>query len=256
MSTRYNGKLLARLIHSIGTRRVDRPLLPIEVSDGLRDLADGDDSFAKRELLGKRFKVSPTIIKNFLDLQKGPPKFRDVWGWGRVKDGRVSWSQFRDACVAFHQEIITEDEFGILVNGVLDGSIKSDNVSEIVHLRKKSPDKSFETCCRELANTVPETIKTVFFIADLDPSISEGIRRKAREKSVSNEDEAERVLSEYVGRGNIEGVVIQDDKYIKIAFTEDGRRNLGDLMKEYNEPSRYIINHLFTRAGYDERQTE
>lgn len=256
MSTTYNGKLLARLIHSIGTRRGDRPLLPMEVSDGLLHLLDGDDSPAGRTRLGRRFKVSGMTIKEFLDLQKAPDRFRDVWGWGGVKDGRVPWSQFREACDFYHKGIITEDELGILVNGVLDESIKPDNVREIIRLKKKSPAKSFETCCRELANTVPETIKSVLFISDLDPGISKSIRQRAREKSVSNEGEAERVLSEYVGRGNVEGVVIQDGMRIKIAFTEEGRKKLGDLMKKYNEPTRYIINNLFTRAGYSERKTE
>lgn len=208
-----------------------------------------DDS---NKIVAKRFNVSPITIKHYIDLLKSPSKYYDVWGWGASKvDGRISWSQFREACDFFEKKLISEDDFGILVNGVLNEQMPPSNIREIVRLKKKNPDKSFKECYQEILNTVPKTIKSIIFIADIDYSLLGNIRLKATKKSISEYDEVKSTLAQYLGSKNVEDLIIKDDKYIKIALTEQGRKNLGDIAQKDSIALVNIINHIFIKAGYN-----
>ena len=234
---------------SIGTHRSKRPLSPIEVSRNLEVMkVDLDDKTHKQ--IAKRFQCSQITIKQFIDLLKAPKRYEDVWGWGLSNDGRIPWSQFREACYCYGKKIITEDEFGALVSGVLNGQIDPSDVREIVRLKNKNPGKSFKECCIEIHNLVPETIKSFLFIADLDRYVLESIRAWAHKASILEEEEAERVLSKHLGAEHVEGVTIENNRYIKIALTEQGRKNLGNVAQNDGKTLVDVVNHIFTKAGY------
>ena len=249
MPVHISGKTLALMYASIGTRTNKRPLSPIEVSRNLRIMReDLDDKTYKQ--LAKRFRCSQIIIKQFIDLLNAPKRYEDVWGWGLSNDGRLSWSQFREACDFYGKKIITEDEFGALVSGVLNKQISPSDVREIVQLKKKNPEKSFRKCYMEICNLIPETIKSFLFIADLDHTILENIHARARKTSVSDEEEMKCVLSKHLGAEHVEGVAIENNRYIKIALTEQGRKNLGNVAQNDSKTLADVVNHIFTKTGY------
>ena len=249
MPVHISGKTLALMYASIGTHRSKRPLSPIEVSRNLEVMKEELDDKTHKQL-AKRFQCSQITIKQFIDLLKAPKRYEDVWGWGMSKGGRISWSQFREACYCYGKKIITEDEFGALVSGVLNGQIDPSDVREIVRLKNKNPGKSFKECCIEIHNLVPETIKSFLFIADLDRYVLESIRIRAHRASLPEEKEAEHVLSKHLGAEHVEGVTIENDKHIKIALTEQGRKNLGSVAQNDGKTLVDVVNHIFTKSGY------
>ncbi len=241
---------LTRLKLSVGRDHVDpRPLFPIQVAKYMKEMKEELDDPSNTKISG-RLGIKPIMISDFLNLLKAPSKYDDVWGFGPFKGGRIPFSMFRRACDFYEKKIISEDEFGMLVNGVLNDQIPTSAVEEIVYLKKKNPKKSFNDCCKEISNLIPEKTTSIVFIADLDSNIIEKIKEKAQKESKSEEEIAESVLSKYLGDENLGGVLIKNDKYIKIALNEKGRQKLDEITEKENKLIVEIISHLFLKDGF------
>ena len=250
MSILNDGIRLARLKRSIGRDHADpRPLFPIQVAKYLKEMKT-ELNDPSNEKTAKRLGVSKILVSDFLNMLKAPPKYNDVWGWGPYKGGRLPWSMFRRVCDFYEQKIISEEEFGMLVNGALNEEIPTSSIVEIVYLKKKNPEKPFADCCKEILNLIPETIKSIVFIADLEYTIIEKIIEQAHKESKSEEDIAESILSKYLGSENLEGVLIKNNKYIKIGLTEKGRKKLDEITTKENVLLSEIINHLFLKERF------
>jgi hypothetical protein len=245
-----DGIKLARLKRSIGRDHAEpRPLYPSQAAEYLSEMKKELDDPSNTKI-AKRLGVSKSIVSDLLNILKAPSKYRDVWGWGRYKGARLPWSQFRRVCDFYEQKVISEEEFGMLVNGALNDQIPTSVMEEIVYLKKKNPTKSFEDCCKEILNLIPEKIQSIIFIADLDSDIIKKIREQAHKESKSIEEIAESVLSKYLGAENLKGVLIKNDKHIKIALNELGRKKLDEIASKENKLMIDLIDHLFVRAGY------
>ena len=75
---------------------------------------------------------------------------------------------------------------------------------------------------------VPEIIKSIVFIADLDSDIITKINEKAIKESKSKDEIVESVLSKHFREDEIEGALLKTT-YIKIAFSEKGREKLEEI---------------------------
>lgn len=246
-----DGIRLARLKRSIGLDHVDpRPLFPIQVARYMEEMKEELDDPSNRKT-AKRLEVSTGLISDFLGMLEAPPiKYDHVWGWGPFKGGRLPWSMCRRMGKFYAQKIISEEDFGRLVNGAQSGKIPTSSIEEIVYLKKKNPKKSFNECCKEISNLIPEKITSIVFIADLDSNIIEKIKEKARKESKSEEEIAESVLSKYLGDENLEGVLIKNDKYIKIALNKNARQKLDEITEKENKTIVEIISYLFLKEGF------
>lgn len=248
LSLLSDGKKLAHLKRSVGKKHfTPRPLYPNQVAEYIEEMVNdlGDHSYQKT---AKRLGISTNLISDFLSLTKIPKKYADIWGWGSFKGGRIPWSRFRRAGTFLTKKIISEEDFGVLVNGVLEGQILPGLIEDILYLKKKNPKRSLDDCCREILNLVPKKIKYIIFIADIDESIVQNIRKRALAESASIDTLAESILATYIGQENLKGVLIKKT-YIKIALTEKGRQKLDDIIKRNDILLVDIVNHLFTQAS-------
>ena len=249
MTILKDGLKLARLKRSIGRDHADpRPLFPIQVAKYMEEMKTelNDPSNIKT---AERLGVSTSLIVDFVNMLKNPRKFDDVWGWQENK-GRIPWSMFRRVGDFYQKKIISEEDFGMLVNGVLNDQIPTSAIEEIVYLKKKNPKKSFDACCKEILNLIPDKFKSIIFIADLDPTIIGEITEQANKESKTVEEIAESILSKHVGNENLEGVLIKNNKYIKIALNEKGRKKLDEITEKENKSIIEIIDYLFFKEGY------
>jgi len=246
-----DGIRLTRLKLSIGRDHVDpRPLFPIQVAKYLKEMKEELDDPSNIKT-ANRLGISTGQISDFLGMLDAPStKYDDVWGWGQFKGGRLPFSMCRRMGKFYAQKIISEEDFGRLVNGAQSGKIPTSSIEEIVYLKKKNPKKSFNECCKEISNLIPEKITSIVFIADLDSNIIEKINEKARKESKSKEEIAESVLSKYLEGENLEGVLIKNDKYIKIALNKKGRQKLDEIAAKEKKSLVEIINHLFFKDGF------
>ncbi len=251
MSILKDGLRLAKLKRSIGRDHADpRPLLPIQVATYLKEMKEDLNDLSNVKT-AKRLGVSTALISNFLSLLDAPTnKYDYVWGWGTSTDARLAWSMCRRMGIEYKKGLISEEEFGKLVSGALNNQIPPKTVEDILILKKRYPEKSFNECCKEILNLIPESITSIIFIADLDHSIIEKIHKKSISASKSEEDIAESILSKYIGQENIEGVLLKNNKHIKIAFTEKGREKLDKISKQERKSIVEIINYLFLKEGF------
>ena len=250
-----DGIRLARLKRSIGRDHADpRPLYPIEVAKYMQEMKD-DLGVSSNKEIAVRLSLknqNPALVSDFLSLLSRPSKkFDDVWGWGsQMEIGRIPWSMCRRLGQYYAKKSITGEDYEKIVSGVLNGEIPTSGVEEILSLMKKNPGKSCDDCCKEILNMVPEIIKYTVFIADLDSDIIAKINEKAVKESKSKDEIIESVLSKHFGEDELEGVLLKDDKYIKIAFYEKGREKLDEICKKERKSLIDIFNHIFAREGY------
>ena len=249
-----DGIRLARLKRSIGRDHADpRPLYPIEVAKYMQEMKDDLGVSSNKEIAVRLSLKSqnPALVSNFLSLLSRPSiKFDDVWGWGsHMEDSRIPFSMCRLLGVFYAKKIITGEDYERIVSGVLNGEIPTSAIEEILSLMKKNPEKSCKDCCKEILNMVPEIIKSIVFIADLDSDIITKINEKAIKESKSKDEIAESVLSKHFREDEIEGALLKTT-YIKIAFSEKGREKLEEIRKKEGKSLLEIINHIFAKEGY------
>lgn len=248
MSLIQNGRKLALLKRSVGRDHAEpRPLSPIQVAEYLEEMKSelGDPSGEKT---ATRLGISASLVSDFTYMVNLPPKFHDVLGWGPYKGDRIPWSMFRRAGPFLKNGTITQDDLWTVISGVHQKRIPTSSVEEILYLKKKNPKKTIGECCREILNLIPDKIKYVVFIASLDPSVKDGIQKAASGKAVSPDDLAESVLSKHLGKDDTEGVLIKNGQ-IKVALTEQGRKNLDGVAKKEKVPLTMIVNHLLRKDG-------
>ena len=99
-------------------------------------------------------------------------------------------------------------------------------------------------------NLVPEKIESIIFITDLDSIVVEKIRKQAHKNSKSDDDIIEPILSKYLGSENIEGVLLKNDKHLKIALNQKGRKKLDEIAGSEKKLIIEIVNHLFLKEGF------
>lgn len=243
-------KKLARLKRSIGhDHAIPRPLYPIEVAKHLQELKEelNDEMGIKT---ARRLRISTSLLSDFFSLLELPPKYADVWGWGTFSGGRIPWSMFRRAGKFYSKGIISEDDLGILINGVLENQIPTASIEDILYLKKRNPNKSFKDCCNEILKLIPKKITYIVFISDLDATILENMQKRASVESKTLEQLSESILAKFIKSEHIRGVMIKQNAYIKIGLTEQGRKNLGDVAKNENVLLTEVINHIFTKSGF------
>ena len=248
MSLIHDGRRLALLKRSVGRDHAEpRPLYPIEVAKYMEEMKSelGDPSGEKT---ATRLGISPSLVSDFTDMVRLPPGLHYVFGWGAYKGGSIPWSMFRRAGHFLRNETITQDDLEVLISGVLQEQIPTSAVEEIMYLKKKNPDKTIEECCQEILNLIPAKIKYVVFISNLEPDIEDAIQKAASGKTMHPDDLAESVLSGHLGESNMEGVLIKNG-HIKIALTEQGRKNLDDVAKKEKVMLTDVVNHLLRKDG-------
>ena len=238
----HDGHKLALLKRSVGRDHAEpRPLSPIQVAEYIEEMkSDLDDPSGRKT--AARLGISPSLVSDFTAMIGLPPEFRRLLGWGPHKGG-VPWSVFRRAGPFLRNGTVTQDDLRTVMNGVLQGQIPASLVEEILYLKKKNPDKAIGECRREILNLIPAKTKYVVFVADLEPAVKDGTLKAASDKAVSPDDLVESVLSEHLGQGNTEGVLIRQGR-IKIALTERGRKNLGSAAKRNKVPLAAVANRL------------
>ena len=243
MSLIQDGRRLALLKRSVGRDHAEpRPLSPIQVAEYMEEMkSDLDDPSGEKT--ATRLGISSSLVSDFTAMINLPPKFHHLFEWGPYKGGGVPWSVFRRAGPFLKNGTMTQDDLWTVISGVLQEQIPTSSVEEILYLKKKNPDKAMEECCREILNLIPARIKYVVFIADLEPDVKDGIRKAASGKAVSPDDLAESVLSKHLGKGDTEGVLIKNGQ-IKIALTEQGRKNLSNVAKMEKVPLTEVVTHL------------
>ena len=243
----HDGARLARLKMSIGRDHAEpRPLFPFQVAEAIREMMRELDDPSGTET-AKRLGVSTSLISDFVGILRTPPQYHSMYGWGSP----VPWSAFRRAGPFLSDGTITREDFDLLASGVAADKIPASYVEEILYLKRKNPSKTIKECCKEILNLIPEKVRYVVFISDLDPKVADNLKRRAADGSISPDDLAESSLARSLGRENIKGVLIKDGRYIKIALTEQGRRNLGDIAEKEGVLLTDITNHLLRKNGPD-----
>ena len=250
-----DGIRLARLRRSIGRDHSDpRPLTPFEVASYMQEMKDDLNTSSNKEVAKRLDLKGEQMIKDFLSILDRPSKkFDDVWGWGKsVLGSKIGFSMGRRLGVWYAAKRITGENYDSLVSGMLDEKIPTADIEEILYLIKKNPKKTFEDCCKEIGYLIPNVIKSIVFISDLDPDILEKISKIAKEKETSPNGIAKSILSEYFGLEELEGVLIKNDEFIKVAFSDQGRKKLDKICKEDKISRESIINHLLLKGKIDE----
>jgi len=257
-----DGVRLARLRRSIGRDHSDpRPLTPFEVASYIKEMKDDLNISSNKEVAERLGLKGEQMIKDFLSfLDRPSKKFDDVWGWGRYVEGdggKIGFSMGRRLGVWYAQKRITGDNYDSLVSGMINGDIPTVDVEEILYKMKKNPKKTFEDCFKEIGYRIPEVIKSIVFISDIDPDILEKISKTAKEKGTTINEVAESILSKYFGTEELEGILIKNEehyKIIKIAFSEQGREKLDNFCKKDKISRESIINHLLLKEENNESQ--
>ena len=116
--------------------------------------------------------------------------------------------------------------------------------------KEKNPKKPFGDCYKEILNLIPKRINSIIFVADLDAPVVAHIRKRAHAESVTPGAVAKSVLATYLGSENVKDALIKNDAYIKIALTDQGRKNLDDAVRKEDVSLSVIVNHLFVKEGF------
>jgi hypothetical protein len=250
-----DGIRLARLRRSIGRDHTEpRPLSPFEVASFIQEMKDDLNTSSNTEVAERLGLKGEQMVKDFLSLLDRPSKkFDDIWGWGKfVPDNKIGFSMGRRLGAWYANKIITADNYERLVSGVLNEEIPTVDAEEILYLKKKNPGKTFEDCCKEIGYRVPEVMKSIVFISDLDLSLSEKISKIAKDNDNTSNEIAESLLSKYFEGEQLEGILIKNDTIIKIAFSEKGREELDKICKKDKISRESIINHLLLKEIQNE----
>lgn len=238
-------KRFARLLRSIGVGvQKKRPLTPIEVATEIEEL--------KKEINGtnsevaERLHVDPKQILDFLKLLRLPSSIQHTLGYGRIDLGRIPFTTG-----ARISELDSKEDMKILANSVLDEDkvvIKKEEVQQLVNLKKRNPEKSIDECISQILKIRPRITTSYLIVSDLKESIAENLEKKSKQIGKNLNDFALEILAKFFPEQSMEEVIIKDQKYIKIALTEEGYKKFYEYKKTYSINE--IANHLFESEGY------
>lgn len=251
-----DGKRLARLKASIGRNHVEpRPLKPIQVARYMQEMKD-DLGEKTDKVIAERLEVSPQQIKDFLSLLKRPSeKYDSVWGWGSSNPPvKIGWSMCRRLGAFYAEGVILAEEYDKLVSGLLKGELSTTWAEEILYLKKRNADKSFDECCTEIANLVPDIVESFVVIFDLDEELYSKISEFSEKQGKSVDNVIEDSLAEFFpNEGELEGVLVKDKEILKVALSKEGRKRLGELCKANKVDLEEIIGKLLEKKFGDDK---
>lgn len=251
-----DGKRLARLKVSIGRNHVNpRPLKPIQVARYMQEMKD-DLGEKSNKIVSERLEVGPQLIGDFLSLLQRPSeKYDSVWGWGSSNPPvKIGWSMCRRLGAFYTEGVISAEDYDKLVSGLLTGKISTTWAEEILYLKKRNADKSFDECCTEIANLVPDIVESFLVIFDLEEQLYSKISEFSKKQGKSVDSIIEDSLAEFFpNEGELEGVLVKDEEILKVALSKEGRKRLGELCKENKVDLEEIIGKLLEKKFGDEK---
>ncbi len=231
---------------SIKVKGSDRPLTPIEVSNGISDFKhDLNDDY---EELSRRLRVKRDIIKDFELLLKLPPEIQDTISFGTSKSskGRISFTTA--ARIAELKDAEDMLKMGLAVLS-FPRPISKTEVENIVILKKKNQEKPIEDCIAEIVKMRPKLVKHFLFVSGLQDTIHENLIKASKKKGKNLDEFALEILSSHFTQGSVKNVHIGDD-FIRVSLTKEGHDILHKTVDDSDILLKDVVNNLFERKGF------
>lgn len=251
------------LLLSIGTHDPDRPLVPIEVSDGVlrlkKETGDSWEDLSKRVGLGKKKKTSTvkkktdtTQIKLFEQLQNLSKRNAYSIGWGKSKNGKVAMTLGCDIA-----KLPNKDDHDILINTIIESldtekPIRKDDVKNILDRKIKSPEIPIGEIIEHVMNIKP--VMELFWKIGITP---EDIFLKKFKKKISNEkihpsDLLRKLLEKKVKKDSIKSISITKNDLIWITLDENNFKELENKWKSKKIPVTSFFNQILSEEIQNE----
>ena len=149
---------VGQLILSVGTRKSERPLSPIEVGKFMQRALDAGETRA--EIASRLYLEDSTIIGHFTRLLSLPPQVQQLVGWGT---GSATVSFTAAAIIA---RLKLPQERSILAKAALENQFNKSEIIQVVQIRGRS-NNPIENCIKAVLDQRPIVEKRHLIIGEL-----------------------------------------------------------------------------------------
>ena len=239
-----NPQKLAMLLASLNAHGTKRPLLPIEVAQGISDVYDDLGKDMKETV--KRLPVGSDIVGEFLRLLKLPLRVQEAVSWGESnkETGSIGFSVAAKIAKLNNSEDVLE-----LVGTILDMQRPptKEEIKNILGLKKRVPNKAISECIAEVINvTRTVTIQHFLFITGIKPDILSSI--VSNSKSDSPHEAVLNSLKESFPHDMLKDVKVLNES-VRLSLDENGKDFITKYAEQHEILRQDVINHMLKSVG-------
>jgi len=151
-----------KIIISIGTHSVKRPLSPIEVGKFIHKLiiSAKKKNVSERQIALELQLRDTSMIRRFDNLNNIPEEFNDFIIWGN-KDGFISFTS-----ASFATELSSKNDIGSLLQSIIEHKLNKNEVRQIIEFKRRT-NSSIEECLKEILLARPKIIHRYMLMGSL-----------------------------------------------------------------------------------------
>jgi hypothetical protein len=242
-------KRLAQLLASIKVSYSEgRPLSPIEVARELKSVCENELGGDKAEAQ-RRFDLSSSMWSGFERILTLAPEIQDMIIWG-ASDENLGLGF---TVAHFMAKFKPEDQSAIIdASWEHDRPIGKEELKEMHRYLRENPEMKIDDCIESVlqirrASSTKEI--THHFLSGLETEIFEKLKSTAAKDNIPINQLAKNIFSRKFKEDSVFGVSPRSD-WIRITFSEKGRRELSRIMKETGVTKEEIVNHIFNQEEF------
>lgn len=239
-----NPQKLAMLLASLNAHGANRPLLPIEVAQGISDVYEDLGKDMKETV--KRLPVGGDIAGEFLRLLKLPSRVQEAvtWGESNKEAGSIGFS-----VAAKIAKLDNPNDMLEVVGTILEMQRPptKEEIKSILGLKKRVPSKDIKECIAEVINvTRTITIQHFLFITGIRPDIVSLI--VSGSKSDSPHEAVLNALRECFPDGMLKEVKVMNES-VRLSLDENGKDFITKYSEQHEILRQDVINHMLKSVG-------
>ena len=167
---------ISKLILSVGTRKSNRPLSPVEVAGFMQSALDAGEN--RTDIAEKLHLEDSSIIGRFLNLLSLPSQVQQLVGWGS-DPATISFS-----AAAGIARLNTDVEQTALAKAALENKFNKSEIVQVVQIRHRSGN-SIESCIKAVLDQRPIVERRYVLIGEMT---SESLKDKVKHLSQMERD--------------------------------------------------------------------
>lgn len=237
-------KSLAKLLASVKVSGKKRPLTPIQTA---RCLQQGVSELGSVEEVMKRVDLKKSMWDGFQKLLKVDEDIENsiIWGESDPETMEIGFS------VAHSLASLDSTEQKIIVNTMWEYNrpFSFELIQKIKSDKKNNPSKPFTDIISSILKIELPAKVIEIFISGIKTSIYENLKNASQKENIPIEKYAARILSKHFSQNSIIGAKISKN-LIRIAFTENGKKEFNKMILEKKYDKNNFLNHIFEEDGF------
>lgn len=203
----FNKKEEARLLHSLGTHRRNRPFGPITAGKKLALRC----KHTPKEVIARRYSLSNEMLREFLSFSKLSLKAQrilDSWDIGIDKIYRISMLK----------RIEDQDQ---LATALFEYDLHSKEVRNIVQLKNRNPSFSITECTNIVLKSRPIIERHHLVLTEIEDITLQNIKEKAETDNIPAESLLTTTLEAFLPKNSLLSLTIRD-KLVVLNLKQEG----------------------------------